>query len=112
MSSYYTTVKVPKKLRRSLDLIRAEMVREGKIDDKLLEYLKQDTCPFCNTKLREVEELRLKYGKLEECPNCGFSKPVITAETSIKVEDILTVLGAGLLIGLGIFLIAKLLKRR
>ena len=112
MEQPYTTVKIPRKYRRSMDLVRAEITREGRINDRLLEYLRKDICPFCGTKLREVEELRIKYAKLEECPNCGFSKPVITAESSIKMEDILAAFGAGLLVGLGIFLIAELLRGR
>jgi len=108
----YTTVKIPRKIRRSIDLVRAEIVREGKIDDQIMRFLKMDVCPFCNTKLQDVETVKIKYAKLKECPNCGFTKPVITTETSIKVEDLLVAFGAGLLVGLGIFLIAELLKRR
>jgi len=111
MEGLYTTVKIPRKYRRSIDLVRAEITREGKINDELLEHLQGDTCPFCGTKLHEVKELRIKYAKLAECPKCGFSKPIITAESSIKMEDILTAFGAGLIVGLGIFLIAKSLRR-
>ena len=106
----YTTVKVPKKLRRSIDLIRAEIIKEGKIDNRLLTYLKEDTCPFCGIKLVDAGELKVRYAKLKECPNCGFSKPVIVSESKIKIEDLLTILGVGLLVGLGIFLIAEILK--
>lgn len=108
----YTTIKIPKKMKRSIDLVRAEIVREGKIDEQIMKYLKTDVCPFCNTKLRDVETVRIKYAKLKVCPSCGFSKPVVTSEASIKVEDLLAAFGAGLLVGIGIFLIAELLKRR
>jgi|Deesub1362B_J571_1020462.scaffolds.fasta_scaffold00898_7 hypothetical protein len=110
MGGEYTTVKIPRKYRRSLDLVRTEISRQG-LDNKLLEYLKEDTCPFCNTKLKSVEELHLKYAELKECPKCGFSKPVIESRASIRLEDLLTIFGAGLLFGIGLFLLAKTLRR-
>ena len=108
----YTTVKIPKKMKRSIDLVRAEIVREKELNTRLIKILEADTCPFCNTKLQDVETMKIKYAKLKECPNCGFTKPVIETEATIKTENLFAAFGAGLLVGLGIFLIAELLRRR
>ena len=107
----YTTIKVPKKLKRSVDLIRVELAQRGELDEKLVAYLREDRCPLCNQKLKDSGTVAIRYAKIKECPNCGFSKPVMDVGVTIKAEDILTALGAGLLVGLGLYLIAELLRR-
>jgi len=101
----YTTIKIPKKYRRSIGLIWSEVIRNTDYANKLFELLREDECPLCNTKLKSTE-FNLKHVELMECPSCGFSKPVSTAAKG----EISTMLSAGVIVALGIYLIAKLLR--
>lgn len=101
----YTTVKIPKKYRRSIDLIWAEVIRNSDYANKLLELLREDECPICNTKLKNTE-FNLKYTELMECPSCGFSKPVLSS--TVEKDEVLSAFNVGVIVALGIYLIAKL----
>jgi len=105
----YTTIKIPKKYRRSIDLIWAEIVKNSDYANKLLELLREDECPICNTKLKSVE-FNLKHVELMECPSCGYSKPVLRG--TIEKDEIPSVFNVGVIAALGIHLIAKMLGKR
>jgi len=104
----YITIKIPKKYRRSIDLIRVEIVKNSDYANKLLELLREDECPISNTKLKSIG-FNLKHVELMECPSCGYSKPVLRG--TIEKDEISSVFNVSIIAALGINVIAKLLGK-
>ena len=109
MTREFTTMKMPKNVRRSVDTVRARIVARG-VDNappELVQALKERDCPLCHTPMEETIEMKYYW----ECPSCGMTKPVADIKASgTSTDDILKVIGATALVGLGVYLAAKMLK--
>jgi predicted RNA-binding Zn-ribbon protein involved in translation (DUF1610 family) len=109
MTQEYTTLKVPKSYQRSLNIAKSAAAQKGlsNFPVELKSGLADKRCPFCNKELVP----RLKVGMDYTCPECGFTKPVIEVATpATHANQILAAIGTTALVGLGIYLISKLLE--
>jgi len=105
----YTTYKLPKAYRRSVDTVRARIVQRG-LDNLPVEFrnaLAGRTCPICGEDMQPVATVGIEYS----CPRCYISKPVFEERMSVnQSDDVLKALSGTALTMLGIYLVAKLLK--
>ena len=109
MSQGYTTLKVPRAYHGSLNMVKSAAAQRGlsNFSAELKSGLADKQCPFCG---REMEP-RMKAGIDYVCPGCGFAKPVIEVEMpATHGNQILAALGTAVLVGLGIYLVSKLLE--
>lgn len=109
MAQEYTTIRVPKDYRRSLNIVKSAAAQRGlnNFSVELKSSLADRRCPFCNKEMTPI----LKVGMDYRCPTCGFAKPVIDVATpATRGNQILAALGTTALVGLGIYLACKLLK--
>ena len=109
MAQEYTTLKVPKSYQRSLNLAKSAAAQRGlsNFSVELKSGLADKRCPFCNKEMVPA----LKIGMDYTCPDCGFTKPVIEIATpATRGNQILAAVGTAALVGLGIYLISKLLE--
>ena len=109
MAQEYTTIRVPKNYRRSLNVVKSAAAQRGlsNFSVELKSGLADKQCPFCKKEMTPT----LKVGMDYRCPSCGFTKPVIEVATpAIHGNQILAAVGTTALVGLGIYLISKLLE--
>jgi predicted RNA-binding Zn-ribbon protein involved in translation (DUF1610 family) len=109
MSQEYTTLKVPKTYLGSLNMVKSAAAQKG-LSNFSVEFknsLADKQCPFCNREMTPT----LKVGMDYTCPTCGFTKPVIqVGMPATRGNQILAAVGTAALVGLGIYLISKLLE--
>lgn len=109
MTQEYTTIKVPKRYRTSLNVVKSAAVQRGlsNFSVELRSSLADRQCPFCKKEMTP----KLKVGMDYTCPSCGFTKPVIEVGTPVTHgNQILAAIGTTALVGLGIYLVSKLLE--
>jgi predicted RNA-binding Zn-ribbon protein involved in translation (DUF1610 family) len=109
MSSEFTTMKVSKDFRRSVDTVRAQIVQRGlnNAPESLVQALGERVCPQCHIEMQPT----IAVSVMHSCPNCGMSKPVVELRASAtQADDILKALGVTAILMLGTYLIAKSLE--
>ncbi|MBA7504610.1 hypothetical protein ES706_03256 [subsurface metagenome] len=109
MENKYSTLKIPKEYRKSVDILRARVAQKGidNLPDKFKKSLADCKCPMCHQEMQPVATVGAAY----HCPNCGFSKPVFEIQTpAASPEEILKAFGVTAIIMLGIYTLAKLLE--
>jgi len=109
MNQKYTSIKVPKDYRGSLNIIKSAAAQRG-LSNLSVEFknsLADKQCPFCNKEMVPTLKAGIDYA----CPDCGFTKPVIQIATpATRGNQILAAVGTAALVGLGIYLVSKLLE--
>lgn len=109
MAQQYTTMKVPKNYRRSLNVVKSAAAQRG-LDNLSVEFknsLAAKQCPFCNKEMIPTVKVGMDY----TCPTCGFTKPVIqVGMPATHGNQIFAAIGTAALVGLGIYLVSKLLR--
>ena len=107
----YKTVKVPKSSYDTALGIQTRVTQKGlESSPELVALLRENTCPRCNVELEQIPEAYAGVRLIHECPKCGISKPVADIEYSTREKDIVTIIGLGALVTLGLYLVAKALK--
>lgn len=109
METGYTTIKIPKEYRKSVDILRARVAQKG-MDNLPGDFKKSFAdcqCPICHQQMEPMVTAGLNYS----CPNCGFTKPVFEIQRpATSPEEILKAFGVTAILMLGIYVLAKLLE--
>lgn len=108
----YASVRIPKDFDKSVDVLRSRFAQKGieNIPAVLKRYLSDENCPTCNRKMERVEEAYAGVRLIYRCPECGFGKPVVEVGASAKMDDVLAVIGKAIVMGLAIYVLAKILE--
>jgi len=109
MTNEYTTIKVPKDFRRSVDTVRAQIVGRGlnNAPPSIVQALGDRQCPLCHVDMQPTVGVSVMHS----CPRCGMSKPIVEFRAPVtRADDILQVVGGTALLLLGIYLLAKALE--
>lgn len=103
-------MRLPKEFDESVDIFRDRLIRKGVENvPTLKKYLNDKHCLFCRIEMKRIENAgsRLIY----KCPKCGFSKPVINMEAPTTIDETLSVLGKGTIVGLSIYMLSGILEK-
>jgi hypothetical protein len=103
----YTTVKIPTPTYAAAKQLQAEIAKRGvqNLPPKFKNLIESEYCPLCYNKM---ERLEVNY-RFVQCKKCGFSKQALDIYHA-SASEILGLITAAALIGLGIVALAALLK--
>lgn len=108
--SNYTTIKIPKEYRRSIDILKAEITKKGvkNLSRGFKELFEAKRCPFCHRKLKKVDKVGGRI--IKKCPKCDFSKPVVDFYGEMGPEDVTKIISISTLVELGVYALAEALE--